>query len=201
MNIRPEFQQFIGGGSWGKQKGFYEPSMEELQSNCFELPVDQSMMGPMSRLHLDFLNIGHNVEGFNQLPAATRQQAEAIADRRGTYAEVQALEKGNLAAIHMSNVAEAQRNLLGTMLGPGFGVMEAMDALAPHVPQAEGRKVNIGVGQSSRDCIAADVYPLSDVSYMGQTMKGITQDPIGRVYIDMTNGTAFMLPDDAFNGR
>lgn len=101
----------------------------------------------------------------------------------------------------MSNVAAAQRTMLAALIGPGYGVMQAIDALAPHVLHADGRPVNIGVGQASRDCVAADVYPLSDVTSMGQTMQGITEQPIGRVYLDLTNGTAFMLPDDAFNGR
>ncbi len=201
MTIRPEFKQFISSGSWGKQRGFYEPSSDEVQANAFQLPVDSSMTGSFRRMHLDLLNIGHNVQGFNSLPEATRTEAEAIANRGGTYGEVQALEKGDLAACHMSNVASAQRSLIGSVLGPGFGALQAMEALAPHVSRAQGGQVNIGVGQFSSECIAADVYPVSDVSYMGQSMKGITQDPIGRVYIDLTNGTAFMLPDDVFDGK
>lgn len=201
MNIRPEFQQFISGGSWGKQQGFYEPSMEELQAGAFEIPLDKSDMGAMSRAHLDFLNIGHNVEGFNELPEATRKGAQAISDRNGTWAEVEGLPEGQLARIHMSNVHEAQRSMLGNLIGPGFGVMQAMEALAPRTPNADGRLVSIGMRQGSENFIAADLYPLNDVSYMGQTMKGITEGPIGRVYVDLSNGTAFMMPDDKFHGR
>lgn len=201
MDIRPEFQRFIGSGSWGKQQGFYKPTMEELQAGAFQLPLDRSQLGAMHRMHLDLLNIGHNVEGFNQLPEETRQATEAIFDRRGTYAEIRQLPQGDMAAIHTSNAFEAQRSLVNTLMGPGLGVFQAMEALAPRMPGNPSELVSIGTGMGSTTCVAADVYPVETVNLMGQDMKGITGDPIGRVYIDLTNGTAFLMPDDKFHGR
>lgn len=201
MQIRPEFKQFIGSSSWGQQKGFYEPTSEELEAQAFQLPVDESLYGPISRSHLDFLNIGHNAQDFNKLSPEVRARAQEVAERGGTWGEIQEAhpEQGKLACIHMSNVADAHKGLIGTMLGPhGPALAHFMEALAEKTGVDGLASLRIGVG--GVDMVAGDVYQVTPQEYMGSKLNGVTGEPVARVYIDMTNGTSFLLPDDKFRG-
>lgn len=201
MQIRPEFKEFIGSSSWGKQKGFYEPTTEELQSQAFQLPVDETLQGPISRSHLDYLNIGHNAADFNKLSPEMKARAQEVVDRRGTWGEIEEAhpEQGKLACIHMSNVAAAHKSLIGTMLGPhGPALAHFMEALAEKTGVDGLASLRIGVG--GVDMVAGDVYPVTSQEYMGAKLPGVTAEPVARVYIDLTNGTSFLLPDDKFRG-
>lgn len=201
MQIRPEFKQFIGSSYSAPQTNFYEPTTEELQAGAFQLPVDETLYGPISRSHLDFLNIGHNAEGFNKLSPEVKARAQEVADRGGTWGEIQDAhpEQGKLACIHMSNVADAHKGLIATMLGPhGPALAHFMEALAEKTGVEGLASLQIGFG--GEDMVAGDVYAVTPQEYMGGKLNGITGEPVARVYIDMTNGTSFLLPEDKFRG-
>lgn len=203
MNVRPEFQRFIGSHAWGKQKDFHNPSADQLATNTFEVPVTEGLEGAIHRSHLDFLNIGHNASEFNELDPEIKSFAQEVADRRGTWGEIESKgDQGRLAAIHMSNVVHAQRSLLGTMLGPaGPALMDFMNALTENIPAAEGQLVSLGIHAGSRDMVTGDVYKVTPHEYGGTTLNGISSDPIGRVSVDLATGTAYLWPQEVLEGR
>lgn len=202
MNVRPEFQRFIGSTAWGRQKDFHTPTADQLQSNTFQVPVAEGLEGAIHRSHLDFLNIGHNVTDFNELDPDIKSFALEVADRRGTWGEIESRgDQGRLAVIHMSNVVHAQKSLLGTMLGPvGPALMDFMNALSENIPAAAGRLVSLGVVSGGRDMMTGDVYAVTPHEYAASTMNGISGEPIARVSVDLATGTAYRWPDEAFTG-
>ncbi|MEW6281372.1 MAG: hypothetical protein AB1758_22375 [Candidatus Eremiobacterota bacterium] len=210
MEIRPEFQQFIGSSSWGKQNGmFFTPGDSELQAGAFEVPVDPAIntQGALSRYYLDLINIGHNASDFNAMDPGVQEFATQLAQRRGLYQELIDAhgDAGKKAMIHMTNVADAHQGLIDTMLSPaGPALVNLTEAVAANVAQSMGGPVALAIGTAwpTKGLVAADVYRVERQEYMGAELPGVyDKEPVARVYLDLENGVGYQLPDDKFQGR
>lgn len=197
--VSPKFRKFIGSAAWGEQKEFHNPTNEQLDKGTFKVPVQDGLYGAISQSHLDFLNIGHNTDKFNALDPEIKSFAESVAERRGTFAEIQAKgEQGKYAAIHMSNVASAQKHLISTLLGPaGIVLTQFNEQLAAHLPGSEGKLVSLGIRSGSGDMVSGDVYSVTSREYMGAPINGISGKPIARVSVDFSTGDAYLWPQEA----
>lgn len=200
-SLTPEFRQFIGSAAWGKQKEFHHPTDEQLEKGTFQVPVQDGLYGAISQSHLDFLNIGHNTDSFNALDPEIKSFAQEVAERRGTFAEIQAKgEQGKYAAIHMSNVNSAQRHLISTLLGPaGVALTQFNEELSKQLPECKDSLVSLGIRTGSGDMVSGDVYAVTPREYMGAPINGISGKPIARVSVDFSTGDAYLWPQEAVN--
>lgn len=196
MSLSTEFRQFIGSHAWGRS-GFHRPTDQQTESNSFELPVKDGLLGTIHQTHLDLLNIGHNSDSFNRLSPDVKELAESAADS-GNFSSLQAAgQQGQLALTHMTNVANAQRHLLATLLGPmGVALSDFTTELSQNVPAAKGELVSLGVHAASETFITGDVYAVTQRDYRGAPLNGVSGRPIARVSVDLSSGQAYRWPEE-----